>query len=63
MTDVALARMYYLVKREPLEGTISEATKVHAQACGFVAYVADLTPDQVALAVSSVSLAEVNATA
>ena len=47
MSGEAVA-MYHRVKREPKEGTISEAIKCHSQACGFVAYALDLTPDEVA---------------
>lgn len=46
-----MAALYYRVKREPLDGSISAAIRVHAQACGFVAYVFDTHPDRVAEAV------------
>ena len=46
-----LAELYAKVKRIPREGSLSEAIKVHSQACGLVAYVFDVHPDVVARAV------------
>lgn len=46
-----MASLYYRVKRDPKEGTLADAIRVHAQACGFVAYVFDVHPDRVAEAV------------
>ena len=51
MTSEECAKLYWQVKREPKEGTIRDAITAHAQACGFVAYVADVHPDAVARAV------------
>jgi hypothetical protein len=50
--DYLYAEMYKDVIREPRDGSVSEAIKVHAQACGFVAYAFDVHPDRVAQAVS-----------
>ena len=47
-----MAAMYARVVRKPVEGTAGAAVKVHAQACGFVAYAFDVHPDEVARAVS-----------
>lgn len=49
-----LAALYDLVKREPNEGTLAPAIKAHAQACGLVAYICDVHPDDVAQAVMHV---------
>ncbi len=46
-----MAALYYRVKREPDEGSIAAAIRVHVQACGFVAYVFNVHPDRVAEAV------------
>ena len=43
--------LYERVKRSPRDGSISAAITVHAQACGFVAWVFDVHPDRVAEAV------------
>lgn len=51
MTRLA-PELYAEVKRKPVEGTITDAIKCHSQACGFVAYALNLTPDQVAQEVS-----------
>jgi hypothetical protein len=48
-----MVAMFYRVRREPLEGTAIAACRVHAQACGFVAYSFDVHPDHVAQAVAS----------
>lgn len=46
-----LAEMYHRVKRRPKDGSLASAIRVHAQACGLVAYVFDIHPDGVAEAV------------
>ena len=46
-----MADLYERVKRPPRDGSISAASTVHAQACGFVAWVFDVHPDRVAEAV------------
>ncbi len=51
MTDKDLAQMYLNVKRAPSDSGIYQAIKVHAQACGLIAFVANVHPDDVALAV------------
>jgi hypothetical protein len=43
--------MYNRIKRPVRDGSLHEAIKAHAQACGFVAYVFDVHPDEVAEAV------------
>jgi hypothetical protein len=43
--------MYNDVKRTTNYGSLANAIKAHAQACGFVAYAFDIHPDEVALAV------------
>jgi hypothetical protein len=53
--DYLYAEMYKDVIRKPRDGSISEAIKVHAQACGFVAYAFDVHPDRVARAVAEVT--------
>lgn len=53
MADALLAEMYRRVKRKPREGTITDAVRCHAQACGLVAYCFDVHPDRVAEAVSA----------
>jgi len=54
MTDKDLSDMYWNVKRENKEGTITEAIKTHAQACGLVAFAANIHPDRVARAVRDI---------
>lgn len=49
--DAEMVALYRRIKRRPKEGTLFEAIKCHAQACGFVAYVFDVHPDRVAEAV------------
>lgn len=49
--DQMMATMYRSVRRKPAEGTAMAAIKVHAQACGLVAYVFNVHPDAVARAV------------
>lgn len=46
------ADLYWSVKREPDEGTATAAIKVHAQACGLVAFVLNVHPDAIARAVA-----------
>lgn len=58
MARVDMASLYRAVKREPKEGTIGEAVKCHAQACGFVAYIADVHPDEVARVVAGAKFAD-----
>lgn len=43
-----IAEAYKTCKRDPVDGSLAEAIKVHAQACGVVAYVFNLHPDKVA---------------
>lgn len=50
--EAAMVAMYRTVKREPDEGTASAAIRVHAQACGFVAYAFNVHPDYVARCVA-----------
>ena len=50
--DYLYVEMYNDVKRKPRDGSLAEAVKVHAQACGFVAYAFDVHPDRVAQAVA-----------
>jgi len=52
MTDGTIVDLYEITKRKPRDGSLSEAIKVHAQACGYVAYALDLHPDRVAEAVA-----------
>ena len=59
-SDRALAEMYAEVRKEPKEGTISEAIKCHSQACGLVAYAFDVHPDSVALAIERADQVEGN---
>ena len=42
--------LYRRVKRDPREGTITDAITVHAQACGFVAWLMNVHPDAIAAA-------------
>jgi hypothetical protein len=58
-----LAECYRRVKREPKEGTIAEALLEHAQACGLVAYVLGVHPDEVAKAAATEFVAELEARA
>ncbi len=51
VTSHAFQEMYDRVKRPVREGSLHEAIKMHAQACGLVAYVYDVHPDEVAEAV------------
>ena len=46
-----MAGMYWKVKREPVENSLSEAIRHHAQACGHIAYLLNVHPDRVAEAV------------
>ena len=45
--------VYGRAKRKPVDGSMREAVKCHAQACGFVAFVFDVHPDVVAKAVAA----------
>jgi hypothetical protein len=56
--DYLYAEMYRDVKRTPRDGSLAEAIKCHAQACGFVAYAFDVHPDRVAQAVKYQKIAE-----
>jgi isochorismate hydrolase len=47
-----MAEMYWRVKRSPEEGSVSAAISCHAQACGIVAFVSNVHPDNVARAVA-----------
>ena len=47
----AMADLYERVKRPCAEGSLSEAITLHSQACGLVAYVFNVHPDDVAVAV------------
>lgn len=43
--------LYHRSRRKPEDGSVSAAIRVHAQACGLVAFVYDVHPDRVAEAV------------
>jgi hypothetical protein len=47
-----IAWLYRAIKRKPTEGTLAPAIKAHSQACGLVAHLLDLHPDEVAEAVA-----------
>ena len=46
--DVLIAALYWRIKRSPEEGTLAPAIRAHAQACGLIAYLFDIHPDEVA---------------
>jgi hypothetical protein len=46
-----IIELYYRIKREP-DGSLGDAIKAHAQACGFIAFLLDLHPDRVAEAIA-----------
>lgn len=50
--EAMAVEMYYRVRCEPAEGSVSAAWRRKTQACGFVAYVLDMTADEVAFAVA-----------
>lgn len=48
---LTMVDLYFRVRRKPKEGSLAEAIRCHAQACGFVAFTFDVHPDDVARAV------------
>lgn len=56
--DEFFAALYWRLKRRPNEGTLAPAIKAHSQACGIIAYLFDMTPDEVARIVSRSFLTE-----